>query len=239
MGKRIDMTGEVYGRLTVIEYSHSDGKHSYWKCKCSCGDTALVSRDALKQGRTVSCGCYKKEFNSQQWQDDEFRQMHSERMKKQNEERWSDTEEHKKASDKMKEVWQQDGYCEHVSQAMKENWKHRDSDRERYRQKFIGKSNPNYNDNLTEEERQKERDKEWVKNIYEREDYTCEKCGQRGGKLNAHHKNGHSWCKTQRSDIDNGACLCESCHKKFHKKYGYKYNTEEQYIAFLITEENE
>lgn len=40
----IDMTGEVYGFLTVIERDTSR-KGSYWKCKCSCGNIVIARRD--------------------------------------------------------------------------------------------------------------------------------------------------------------------------------------------------
>lgn len=33
-------------------------------------------------------------------------------------------------------------------------------------------------------------------------------------------------------DISNGVCLCHSCHSLFHKNYGKKFNTKEQYIQF-------
>jgi hypothetical protein len=48
----IDMTGEVYGRLTVIE--RSGGK---WLCACECGNTSRVGRQELRRGNTKSCGC--------------------------------------------------------------------------------------------------------------------------------------------------------------------------------------
>lgn len=48
----IDMTGEIYGRLTVVE--RIDGK---WLCRCECGNTTLVGRQELRRGNTKSCGC--------------------------------------------------------------------------------------------------------------------------------------------------------------------------------------
>ena len=33
--------------------------------------------------------------------------------------------------------------------------------------------------------------------------------------------------------LENGATLCEICHKKFNKKYGQKNNTKEQFIEFM------
>ncbi len=58
MGKFIDLTGEVFGRLTAIEYM---GK-SRWLCVCSCGNTINVVSNSLKKGITKSCGCFQKEI---------------------------------------------------------------------------------------------------------------------------------------------------------------------------------
>lgn len=60
-GYRIDMKGRVFGRLTVLEYSHSTGYGAFWKCKCECGKEHTVSGVMLRIGNTLSCGCYGKE----------------------------------------------------------------------------------------------------------------------------------------------------------------------------------
>ena len=58
----------------------------------------------------------------------------------------------------------------------------------------------------------------WRLAVYERDDFTCQECGSRGVRLNAHHIK--SWRKHPdlRFAISNGITLCESCHKKKHKK---------------------
>lgn len=63
MGKLIDLTGNVYGRLTVIKRGKNIGKATAWLCKCSCGnpDLVLIRGDHLKSGVTQSCGCLHKE----------------------------------------------------------------------------------------------------------------------------------------------------------------------------------
>ena len=61
----IDMTGQKFGRLTVIERvssRRSDGA-SVWKCKCECGNEVLVARPNLIQGNTKSCGYLNYENN--------------------------------------------------------------------------------------------------------------------------------------------------------------------------------
>ena len=55
----------------------------------------------------------------------------------------------------------------------------------------------------------------WRKFIMERDDHTCQVCGQRGGNLNADHILPFSLHPDLRLDPDNGRTLCESCHRKF------------------------
>lgn len=61
------MKGQVFERLTVVgevvKKPRKNGYyHSYWPCQCSCGSPIkLVEEQALKSGRTRSCGCLNKE----------------------------------------------------------------------------------------------------------------------------------------------------------------------------------
>lgn len=61
---RHDLTGQTFGRLTVLGYDHSDEKHTFWKCKCSCPmkTIVVVRADQLTSGHTKSCGCYHKDI---------------------------------------------------------------------------------------------------------------------------------------------------------------------------------
>ena len=54
---RPDISGNKYGRLTVIKYL---GK-SKWLCVCDCGKEVVVSTGHLMNGHTQSCGCYMKD----------------------------------------------------------------------------------------------------------------------------------------------------------------------------------
>ena len=59
--KLIDLTGQKFGKLTVLErdLTVSDKKHSYWKCQCDCENKTIktFSGDNLRGGRVNSCGC--------------------------------------------------------------------------------------------------------------------------------------------------------------------------------------
>lgn len=58
MGKRIDLTGKRFGRLTVVSLGTPRRKgRLMWNCVCDCGKTRAIMSDSLLQGRTNSCGC--------------------------------------------------------------------------------------------------------------------------------------------------------------------------------------
>lgn len=66
MGKKIDLTGNIYGRLTVIREVEPHIKPSgqiarKWLCKCECGVIKKIVGDSLRKGVAQSCGCYNKE----------------------------------------------------------------------------------------------------------------------------------------------------------------------------------
>lgn len=63
MGKFKDLTGQKFGRLTVIERAPNKGKQTMWKCCCSCPNhtECVVSAGKLTTGNTNSCGCLRVE----------------------------------------------------------------------------------------------------------------------------------------------------------------------------------
>lgn len=54
---------------------------------------------------------------------------------------------------------------------------------------------------------------QWRKAVFARDGFTCQLCGQVGGRLNAHHKKAWKSHPDLRFDLDNGVTLCTSCHK--------------------------
>lgn len=98
----------------------------------------------------------------------------------------------------------------------------------------IRELSPRWNPLKTDEERELMRsrieDTQWRNEVFQRDDYTCQCCGDdRGGNLHAHHLDGWNWCKDRRLDVSNGITLCSECHTSFHKQYRYGDNTTEQY----------
>lgn len=69
MGRFIDLTGEKFGKLTVLRrvenyITPKGSKHSRWLCKCECGNEITVIGYNLKSEHTQSCGCYASETTS-------------------------------------------------------------------------------------------------------------------------------------------------------------------------------
>jgi len=52
----IDLTGQRFGRWTVLHRAESRGRHARWLCRCACGATRPIPSDDLRRNRTTSCG---------------------------------------------------------------------------------------------------------------------------------------------------------------------------------------
>jgi len=63
--QRLDITGQRYGRLTVIKEVKSDTQHSRWLCRCDCGNEITTYMNRLRNGSAKSCGCLRKERSRQ------------------------------------------------------------------------------------------------------------------------------------------------------------------------------
>ena len=64
MNKKIDLTGQRFGRLTVIKEEPQRDKYGriMWTCQCDCGNIVSAAGGDLRSNHKKSCGCLKKEF---------------------------------------------------------------------------------------------------------------------------------------------------------------------------------
>ena len=52
-----DLTGQKFGKLTVLEQGPYYNRTVQWICQCDCGATTIVRSNYLLSGHTTSCGC--------------------------------------------------------------------------------------------------------------------------------------------------------------------------------------
>ncbi len=63
MGKLIDLTGQRFGRLTVVQRAGTSKQgRALWLCRCTCGKETVVLSSSLRRGATQSCGCIHSEM---------------------------------------------------------------------------------------------------------------------------------------------------------------------------------
>lgn len=75
--------------------------------------------------------------------------------------------------------------------------------------------------------------KDWRKKVYERDNFTCQKCGQVGYKLNCHHIENYAGNKEKACCLENGITFCKTCHQTFHALYGRKNTTKQMLDEFM------
>lgn len=57
-GSRVeDLTGKVFGNLTVLHQVENRNGRTCWLCQCTCGKKKVTSAKDLKAGKVKSCGC--------------------------------------------------------------------------------------------------------------------------------------------------------------------------------------
>jgi len=64
-GRLVDLTKQIFGRLTVIKQEGFDKyRNALWLCECTCGTEKIIRGDSLRKGNTKSCGCLRDEITS-------------------------------------------------------------------------------------------------------------------------------------------------------------------------------
>ena len=103
-----------------------------------------------------------------------------------------------------------------------------------------GENSPHWNINLTNEEREQNRDTKenrlLIQSVLFRDNYKCQCCGKNisGDKqAEVHHLDGWNWCIEKRYDVTNCVSLCGRCHYNFHMNYGRGNNTKQQFEEWI------
>lgn len=64
----LDLTGEKYGILTVLQEAPRKGNSRAWTCQCECGNVKDIRQSDLRCGKTLSCGCLGKQKRAEGFQ---------------------------------------------------------------------------------------------------------------------------------------------------------------------------
>jgi len=242
MGRRIDLTGRSFGRLKVVGYAGSKYGKPAWSCICDCGVEKVISGNSLRTELTKSCGCYRKQRISE---------LHSERREDLTGKVFGRLEVIDFYGIKnQKSYWLCKCSCDESKVIFGSSLKtgltvscgcyQRElvSKMFKGRTDYCGVNNPNYKITKTDVERRDDRSypeyKKWRIKVFERDEYTCQFCGQFGGNLQSHHIEDYVNNPGLRTVLSNGVCLCKKHHKDFHSRYGVKINTRAQLYQFLM-----
>ena len=231
-GKKSDLTGEVFGKLTVMGLCDLRKNGCLvWKCRCACGRYINVTTGRLNSGNAKTCGRLCESYSLIGKRFD--RLTVRKKLKK------------RYFGNVMWECVCDCGAIKDVDSLSLKTGNTRSCgclkvEIMNYKK---GVNHYNYNKNLTDEERLKNRyqlsvgnSRIWSQNVFQRDNYTCQICGDNKGRnLNAHHLNGWNAFPEQRFDLDNGVTLCTGCHKEFHSEYGYGDNTREQFDEYAAS----
>ncbi|HEC64768.1 MAG TPA: HNH endonuclease [bacterium] len=96
----------------------------------------------------------------------------------------------------------------------------------------LGEKNPNWQGGKTKETKRIRATveyKNWRINVFTRDDFTCQSCGNRGGNLNADHELPFALFPDLRFEVLNGRTLCGGCHRKTDT-YGNAYRTRDLHL---------
>lgn len=258
-GARVNLLGQVFGKLTVI--AKADNVHkslknpvgtTAWLCRCECGVAEVKTGTALKKPSTVSmCSTCRNVITTQRLLAYQSTQEHGVRFINYAGRRYGRLLVLARYPENIKGrttyiVVCDCGTFKLVSREGLDNG-HTNScgcyRREDSREKMLvikatqtGPNNPAWNAELSDEDRVDRRTldhiKKWAADVKCRDDFTCQLCLDRGGKLHSHHLDSYREHPDRRADITNGVTLCVQCHKAFHAKYGQKVTYEWQYHEF-------
>lgn len=223
MGAKLNLVGEKYGRLTVIEVCGERDNHGRlkWICLCDCGNKVTVQSGNLRTGTSKSCGCLlnKPAINSQNLIGNRYGKLITTKRIRSNNKTYYD-------------CICDCGNVTNVWHAALVNGKTKSCG---CLTKRIGEDHPLYDSSMSKERRFRSRGtdkmRKWRVIIKQINGNKCVKCNS-GDKLISHHLYSYTLNPDRSEDLDNGVCLCDKCHKEYHKNYG-KFSKQSTFHQFM------
>jgi 5-methylcytosine-specific restriction endonuclease McrA len=233
--RALDLTNRRFGKLICLEKIGVENTSCLWKCKCDCGKFCERRANYLNGNKNLHCGCetFKNRSKSaiKNIQGIKFNRLLPIKIvgrNKSNQTLWE-------CLCDCGNITVVEGTSVNIGRVKSCGCLQREVCKNKR-----GSDRYNYNPNITDEERKQRRDDRvviWSKQVLTRDNWTCQRCGQKGN-INAHHILPYHKYRDLRFDINNGICLCVTCHKQFHKKYGFDVNKEQLDIFIEEFKEN-
>jgi len=238
--------GKKYGRLIVIGMTNkrTNSREVIWKCQCDCNNQIEVSSGNLTSGAIRSCGCLQKESIAKIGAD-----RAGANIKNIIGNRYGrlivlkDTGKRKNRA----VIWECKCDCGKIVEVYSNSLLQGNTkscgclQKEKATENIltfleISEHSGNWKGGITpliEQLRHSFKYRQWRSDIFTRDNFTCQDCGDnKGGNLEAHHKKSFSSILQKYEittleealnceelwNINNGITLCEDCHKKIHRK---------------------
>lgn len=232
MPKLIDISGRRFGNA-VVEFRHGvdTTNKTTWRCVCDCGQVFVATGANLKNGNTKSCGCLRNEPAYENRSGTKYGRLTAISVAKRERGKvWWRCKCDCGNDTTVSVAHLIAGHTQSCGCLGAEVW----SANAKTNLGGVKQNHPRWRDDLSEIDRDKIRSDEvrlWSVNVKKADGYQCVVCGATGH-LHSHHLYGYSDVAVRRADPSNGVCLCTECHRSFHKKYGYKGFTREQFFEF-------
>lgn len=207
MSVKLKLKGLRFGNLVVIDFAGlSKRKLSLWRCQCDCGRVCVTTGNRLNVGATKSCGC-KRSVPARNRKDLRNRVFGYLKVL-----RYSHTRE-------GKSCWVCQCKC---GKEFKTLGTYLSSGRTRScgcSSQLLARVNPN------------SKHHGWAARVKITHG-ECLKCGGQNN-LHAHHILARRFAEKTRVDFSNGATLCAKCHREFHRIYGKKNQSVDDFCKWM------